>query len=88
MTLAQEERHEVHTQLAAAGMDVALSPERLFKNAQRGGMAKTTESGIKNAALYLADLGYVEQVKDDVTNVTLYRITAKGIQHAEDTGLI
>lgn len=83
MTLEQEARLEVLTQLKAVGIRVGLPEDRIYKNAARSGF-QGTATDIADACAYLRDKNLVAY-RTDLTNRKLYRINSAGIDYLEQS---
>lgn len=86
MTRDQELRHEVLTQAKAVGLSIALSVERMTKQARRGGFDYTARE-ITEACIFLEEQGFLAKLPDPATGVVLWKINSKGVLHCEQNGI-
>ena len=86
MTRDQEIRHEALTQLKAVGISIALSIERMTKQARRGGYDYSAQE-LTEGCVFLEEQGFVTRLPDPATGVVLWKINSKGVLHCEQNGI-
>lgn len=86
MTRDQQLRHEVLTQAKAVGLSIALSVERLTKQARRAGFDYSPQE-INEACIFLEEQGFLARIPDPATGVVLWKINSKGVLHCEQNGI-